>query len=271
MSGWRIVAVVAAAAVGMGACSAQAPSSRTEARDAGDSRIEQDVGSSVGSTVGGYDFFFEFDEVRQTEGKSRSYFTGSAQGRKGYVRSGGGGEVTFVARGAEGALAFPSPCDDRPCPSALVEVADGPELSPGAQAFSFGASVRLTESALTGGSNVLQKGAYDEEGGQWKLQIDDDSGAPSCVVRGVAYERPSEAKVESPISVADGSWHTVVCNKREAYVSIEVDGDEAARATVRVGDVSNDAAVRIGGNAVGQGGNSDQFHGVLDDAFYVLG
>jgi hypothetical protein len=174
-----------------------------------------------------------------------------------------GGEVSEVA-GADGsavAVEFPPRCaDPGPCPRALVEVASDDGLNPGRAPFEYGASVWLAPDQTTSGSNILQKGRFGTGGGQWKLQVDDPAGRPSCVVR----SDRGDLVVASSVSIADSRWHHVVCRRAAEGISISVDGIERRR-DGRTGSVSNPWPVRIG--SPGTGDDDDQYHGRIDDVF----
>jgi hypothetical protein len=145
----------------------------------------------------------------------------------------------------------------------MVEVAHDPELDPGDDDFEFGASVRVAPDETTTGSNLVQKGRFGTDGGQWKLQIDDEEGEPSCVVRS-ALPGSAPVVVHSDASVADSAWHRVLCRRDGDTVTIEVDGVATSEAGLS-GSVGNEWPVRIGAPGVGVG--DDQFDGDLDDVY----
>lgn len=144
------------------------------------------------------------------------------------------------------------------CGRAIIEIPDRNSLDPRESTFTFGASVRVTARQAVGSMNVVQKGWYDEAGGQYKLQVDD--GVPSCVVNGSA----GRATVLSTTNVADGAWHAVACERTGATVSVLVDGAVVAQAAAVTGHVDNAAPVWIGGKEIGTG-DPDQFRGRMDD------
>ncbi|WP_110181132.1 laminin G domain-containing protein [Nocardioides solisilvae] len=146
------------------------------------------------------------------------------------------------------------------CGRAIIEVPDRSTLDPRTDTFSFGASVRVTPRQAAGSMNVVQKGWYDEVGGQYKLQVDD--GVPSCVVSGSA----GRATVLSTAYVADGAWHAMACERSGGTVALSVDGSVVASAAVETGHVDNAAPVWVGGKEIGTG-DPDQFRGRMDDVF----
>jgi hypothetical protein len=165
------------------------------------------------------------------------------------------------AEGGVASVAFPPKClAPIGCPRAMVEVAPDRALDPGAHDFEYGASVWLAPDQTTTGSNIVQKGRFGTDGGQWKLQVDNRAGQPSCVVRSGA----TALVVRSSVSVADSAWHRVTCRRDPRGVSIRVD-ETVDRKTGRTGSVSSQWPIRIGSPGVGDG--DDQFHGRIDDVF----
>ncbi|GAA1478325.1 hypothetical protein GCM10009623_27710 [Nocardioides aestuarii] len=208
-----------------------------------------------------------FDEAVAADDGSEEFPAGDDAPYSGVVVQANGGGVEQV-EGADGrgrALQFPGVCaDDTGCPMALVEVAPDPALAPGSEPFSWGASVRLSPSETTDGSNVVQQGRFASEGGQWKLQVDGDEGLPSCRVRGDA----GALVVTSTVSVADDVWHRVVCHRDDEGVSVAVDG-EVTRESGPSGALASSEPIRVGSPGVNDG--DDQFSGAIDDVFLELG
>lgn len=164
-------------------------------------------------------------------------------------------------------LRFPGPCPAArraACPRAFVEVPDAPALNPHARDFRFGASVRLETPATSTGANVMQKGFSTDGASQWKLQIDDRRGRPSCVL--VGQGAPTVHEARSEVGVADGRWHQVRCTRRQGELVVSVDGVERGRVGVPAGvALANTAPVRLGAKSLKP--DNDQFTGLLDDAF----
>ena len=187
----------------------------------------------------------------------------------GLVVTADGGEVEQVA-GADGsgsAVAFPAKCTDAAgCPRAMVEVMQDPSLDPGDRPFEYGATVWLAPDQTTTGSNIVQKGRFGTDGGQWKMQVDSDEGHPSCVVRGDS-PGAEPVVVRSKVSIADSEWHRVACRRDADGLTIEVDGG-AGREGRRIGSVTNEWPIRVGAPGVGEG--DDQFHGRIDDVYLLI-
>ena len=160
------------------------------------------------------------------------------------------------------AVRFPPPCDRAPdCPRALVEVDYTRGLNPGARDFAWGATVQLDAEQTSEASNIVQKGRFGSAGGQWKLQVDSVEGNPSCVVRDTGS---GSLAVYSPVSIADGAWHAVRCEKTEEGLTITVDGDAHAKQG-RVGSVETRQKIRVGASGLAE--DDDRFLGAVDDVF----
>ncbi len=146
------------------------------------------------------------------------------------------------------------------CGRAIIEVPDRSSLDPGTRAFQFGTDVWMTRGERRQRTNVVQKGYFDQHGGQYKLQI--DYGRPNCVIRGTE----GLAIARATVNVANRRWHRITCSRTGDQVVLRVDGVIRAQVTAPTGAVANGAPVRIGGKNVVRPGN-DQYHGRLDDVF----
>jgi hypothetical protein len=143
-------------------------------------------------------------------------------------------------------------------------VPDDPALDPGDAPFEFGATVRLEPGQTTSGSNIVQKGRFAASDALWKLQVDNDLGHPSCVIR----SGDDLLRVRSGVSISDGEWHRVVCRKTDDGIGIEVDG-VGRDLRGRLGQMSSEWPIRIGAPGVGE--HDDQFHGEIDDVYLRVG
>ena len=210
--------------------------------------------------------------------------TGSITGHphNGYPGGANGGAITLVSDPTRGLVTrFPEPCAPTValwCPKAMIrtDAAQSADLNPRSAAFSFGAVVLMEPSHLTGGSNVVQKGLYNDPGGHWKLQVDSPPGSPghpSCSMRGVTdggLAAPVYVKA-SGVDVADGRWHRIVCRKTaDDRLAIIVDGVWKNSEPVPYGAlIRNDAPVTVGAKHLNSDDN-DQFHGTLNRVFFRL-
>lgn len=244
-------AVVIAAVLALGACDSQEP--------AGPS-------TSSGPDFSGAELWLSFDDAAATEGTT-DYPDAQGGPYTGRVVVANGAEVAEVPgpQGRGSAVGFPARCDDATgCPRAMVEVASAEALNPGDAPFGFGASVRLAPDQTTAGSNIVQKGRFATEGGQWKLQVDGEDGHPSCLVRG----EDGTLLVRSGVTVADDAWHRVECRRDDEGISISVDGT-VDREDGSTGALANEEPVRIGSPGVHD--DDDQFSGQVDDVFLEIG
>ena len=166
------------------------------------------------------------------------------------------------ARGGQ-AIRFVPVCGsplDR-CPKGIIEVPDTPLLNPANDSFRYGASVLLTASETTKGSNVMQKGFATDGQGQWKLQVDGNLGMASCVLADVTTYEAIGTK-----TVADGVWHQVTCVRGPDTLSLIVDGTEQASVKIPPSlRITPTSPMRIGGKNLKP--DNDQFFGALDDVF----
>lgn len=162
-------------------------------------------------------------------------------------------------------LEFPDPCDLGPdCLRAILEIANSADLNPSLSNFSFGVDVQLKSVDIRSGANLLQKGYSTGDGGQWKVQVDDKDGRPSCVL--VDSIDGAFLDVLSSVSVSDDVWHTIVCERSGSELTVSVDGQVTGRS--RADDVfliDNDAPVRIAGKHVKE--NADYYFGQIDNVF----
>jgi hypothetical protein len=232
---------------------------------------------------------YTFDQGIQTEPSSNLRYVvdvsadSTGNNQKGYLKGAYGGVISLVpGNSTQGLVAkFPDPCTATAttvCPKALIETdaTRSGELNPGSGPFSFGAWVLMNPSDLTGGSNVMQKGLYNDPGGQWKLQVDTppgEPGHPSCSMGFVVDGIVEHVYVEAfGVDVADERWHRVVCHKKaDNRVYVIVDGVQKNSKPVPEGAViDNDAPVRVGAKHLSSKDN-DQFHGALNNPFFRLG
>jgi hypothetical protein len=184
------------------------------------------------------------------------------------VRAAAGGALATELRGGGRAVRFPPPCPkygDPTCPRAILETSF--RANPGTGPFRYGASVRLASDETSVGENVLQKG-FSHGHSQFKLQVDGAGGQPSCVLVGAPSHRIFVASAD--VSVANGQWHAVECERAGSSLTVLVDGVVSGRINVPTElSIVNSDPLRIGGK--GTSANNDQFHGSLDDVFVSIG
>lgn len=175
-----------------------------------------------------------------------------------------------VLRGKTGRyVAFPARCASgaTTCRRALLEAPNDADLNPGTRPFRWGASVSVTQAQLSGSSNVMQKGVTTADS-QWKLQIGSKHGKAQCVLVGRGSTTVYIAR--SSVTVANGAWHKVLCQRSGTTLTVSVDGVSRGRTTVPAAlSVTNTLPLRVGGPNFNR--SSDMYHGYLDDVLAVLG
>jgi hypothetical protein len=185
------------------------------------------------------------------------------------VRTADRGAVRFIAGKTGRYVAFPGRCASgaTSCPRALLEAPNDADLNPGTRPFRWGASVFVTAARLAGSSNVMQKGVTTTDS-QWKLQIGSTHGRAQCVL--VGRGSTTAYIVRSSVSVADGAWHKVLCQRSGTTLAVYVDGANRGRTTVPATlSVTNTLPLRVGGPNFNT--SSDMYHGYLDDVYAILG
>jgi hypothetical protein len=177
-----------------------------------------------------------------------------------------GGALATAAHGAGSALVFPPPCHDEPCPRIALRAPTAADLDPGTRPIRWGAAVKLAADQTTKGENVVQKG-YSASGSQYKLQVDGAAGDPSCVM--VDDERSRIYLAMGSVSVADGRWHTLECQRFGTTLGVLVDGVERGYTRVPADlSVHNQIPFSVGGK--GSFTNNDQFQGELDNIWVAI-
>jgi hypothetical protein len=177
----------------------------------------------------------------------------------GTVKTAEGGTLSLERHKSAGRAAG-FPC--KSCGRAAIEVNRKRGLNPLERAFRFGADIRMRSAHVSRQSNVLQKGYYNQAGGQYKLQV--DGGLPSCVVMGSA----GRVTVRSARSVVDGRWHSLSCQRIGTRVVLRMDGAKLAQGVGPTGVIRNSAPVRIGAKKLAPSG--DQYHGDLDNPYLKI-
>lgn len=226
-------------------------------------RTEAKVSATPSPDFSDADLWLSFEDEAVAFDGGREFPDELMRPYAGVVVTANDGKVKVVPGADESSqgLKFPAACTDKlGCPRAMVEVISDPALDPGAADFEFGASVQMTPQETSEGSNIMQKGRFGTDGGQWKLQVDNIAGNPSCLVR-------SDTKpvlVRSTASIADSNWHHVVCRRDDQGLSIDVDGT-VDRNDEKTGSIRSQWPLRMGSPGVGDA--DDQFHGRLDNVF----
>jgi hypothetical protein len=191
----------------------------------------------------------------------------SGSGHNLQIIAGHGGRIRLVVHGTGDALAFPPRCETTVCPHVALQSPGTADLNPGTRNLAYGADVLLSSADTSKGQNVVQKG-YSATSSQYKLQVDGAAGQPSCVL--VDERRPGIEMVRSSVTVADGRWHAVRCERAGTRFAIYV--DDVLRGGTRVPaelSVANNSPLSIGGKGAYR--DNDQFNGVLDNVWVGIG
>jgi len=207
---------------------------------------------------------YTFDAGATTAGKVPE---NSGHGLPLTIRSANGGTIRFLGSQGGHYLGFPARCKSgvTACPRALLEAASYAGLNPGTRAFRWSASVYLSAAQIAGSSNVMQKGATTD--GQWKMQIGSTHGKAQCVVVGLGAAQAYIAR--STVTVADGKWHSVVCERSGRMLSVWIDRVKRGQAAVPAAlNLTNNRPLRIGGPNFNT--SSDMYHGYLDNVSAAL-
>lgn len=185
------------------------------------------------------------------------------------VRTADRGAIRFAAARVGRFAVFPARCATGAtvCPRVLLEAPNDAGLNPGTRPFRWGASVLLTSGQIAGSSNIMQKGVTSADS-MWKLQIGASHGRAQCVL--VGRGSPTAYLVRSSVTVADGNWHRVFCQRSATTLTVNVDGVTRGTATIPATlSIANTLPLRIGGPNFNT--TSDMYHGYLDDVYAVLG
>jgi hypothetical protein len=202
---------------------------------------------------------FSFDNGESLRPGTRvQNVAGRGEGR---VLTADGGRLMRVEGLRRRGAKFPAACGN--CGRAIIEAGDRRAFDPGRRGFAYGAAIKMTAAEGSHDSNIMQKGFFRQQGGQYKLQI--DFGKPSCVVNG----RAGRLKARSTLSVANDRWHTVTCKRTRGAVTLRVDGIVRDRVRGATGRLANAAPIRVGGLKVATARN-DQYHGRLDSVFVKI-
>lgn len=192
-------------------------------------------------------------------------------------RAAGGSEDSVMDRhGAIGALRLPEYSSGFAAVRLLGATYAGDALNPGTSDFTFGAHVKLDSvnegATYDNGNNLIQRGLYKDVS-QWKIQV--DGGRPSCRVKGAA----GAVSLSAPSTIQPGRWYAISCTRSAGAVTIEVvdlaTGVSSERrregVTGNMTPSSPSVPMSVGAKLRNDGtiitGSSDQFNGVIDNAF----
>ena len=123
----------------------------------------------------------------------------------------------------------------------VPDAADG-SLDPGRENFSVEVRFQYPPTGISDETpNLLQKGQSGTSGGQVKLQF--SRGRMGCT-----FKTPQgTATATSSMSVADGAWHVVRCDRTPTSVTVYVDGVRAGVRNAATGTLANSKPWVLGG------------------------
>jgi hypothetical protein len=231
--------------------------------------------SPPGSKVPGF-VAYNFEQGIDTDAQANRYITDTTgHGHGGYLKTNQNGDLTVIDHPGQGkAVRFPAPCTPTPtttCGLALLQTARTDDLNPGTRDFSYGADVLMTSAETRRHASIMQKGPVPNPGGQWKLQIEDTAGRPSCVITGKGAAPDDIPRALATVSVADGSWHKIQCVKTATVLTIYVDSINRGHASLPTGlTIENSYPMKVGGLNTTDQINNDQYFGALDNVYFNL-
>jgi len=143
--------------------------------------------------------------------------------------------------------------------SSRVVVPDHASLDPGRKPFAITLHVKFRARPISGVYNLISKGTG--KAFFYKVLIG-SQGKAVCAFHGSLRT----AAVHGGASLADRTWHTIVCAKAGRSISVTVDGVTTS-STVRVGAISNAGRLFVG---AGPSGGS-KYKGAMDEANIRVG
>lgn len=134
-------------------------------------------------------------------------------------------------------------------------VPNSPELNPGTRDFDIYVTYR--QAGHLHEQSLVQKGRWNQSGGQWKVNID----GTNVMCRIANHWNVVQRNL--PVN----TWHTIGCLKRSDRTILTIDGKVARTLMIPggLGSISSNVPVEIGGKSVcPQGIDCDRFVGDLD-------
>jgi hypothetical protein len=142
--------------------------------------------------------------------------------------------------------------------SSRVVIPNSSSLNPGALNVTVTAHVKFTviPPASVGDYDLVRKGS-----GIYKMEIM-STGQAFCRFAGSTSTR----SIKNGPNLADGRWHTIVCQKMSSNITLTVDGSSFTK-TGSVGSISSGAKLFFGAKPNGE----DRYNGILDEVTIVFG
>ena len=147
--------------------------------------------------------------------------------------------------------------------SSVVIVPDSASLNAGAADLVVTVHVAFTE-VPDEDYDLIRKGLSSTPGGDWKIEIVNVGGLAiaRCYLKGSGG---SWQKTTGP-DLADGTWHTITCEKHAKTVVLSVDG-KIWKKTISLGTLANTAVLSVGAKAEG----GDWYEGSMDEVSIATG
>jgi hypothetical protein len=149
--------------------------------------------------------------------------------------------------------------------SSSVTAADSPSLSPGANNFEFGVTLKTALPAAGTDFDVLRKGLSSTVGGEYKIEIVNVNG----VAKAMCLVKDANAHVARMQWAPTGGLnlslqHTILCKKTTTGVTMVLDGTSKTKTvTDGLATVANSGALFLGTKSATGG---DPFNGEIFDA-----
>jgi concanavalin A-like lectin/glucanase superfamily protein len=140
-----------------------------------------------------------------------------------------------------------------------VIISNSSSLNPGSKNITITAHVRFTVAPppSVGDYDLVRKGS-----GIYKMEIL-GTGQGFCRFQGTA----GTVSVKGGPNLANGQWHTIVCQKTSSSITLTVDGSSFAK-SANVGSISSSAVLVLGGKPNASG---DWYNGLMDEVSIVIG
>ncbi len=123
-------------------------------------------------------------------------------------------------------------------PEHLERIPDSPLLDPGTSDYAV--TIRMRQTRPYG--NVIQKGQNATTGGYWKFES--PNGNITCLFKGATG---AQRAIVSPVSIQDGIWHVVRCERTASGLRMTIDGTQVGFLAGSTGSISNSWDVSIAG------------------------
>jgi hypothetical protein len=121
-------------------------------------------------------------------------------------------------------------------PQRLVTI-NSSALNPGSSDYAITFRYRTTHKF----GNIIQKGQATTKGGQVKVEL--PGGHVTCLFKGSVQRRA----IKSTITINDGQWHTVRCERDSNQVVLTIDDSYTRRIKGWTGPIANTWPMTIGG------------------------